>query len=226
MGIPGPDPLAARIDHTLLSPAATPADVERLCAQAAQYAFHAVCLAPWHVPRAKELLSGTGVAVATVVGFPLGFQAGETKAAEAAWAVGRGADELDMVLNVGALKAGRIDVAAKDVAGVVQAARGAVVKVIIETGLLTDAEKRLACGLIRDAGADFVKTCTGFGPGQATVEDVRLLKQSGRGLLVKASGGIRTREQAEALVAAGADRLGASASVDIMALPGHKGTHA
>lgn len=217
--------LAKRIEHTLLKPQATPAEVERLCHEAKTYGFAAVVVNPWHVRAAVRALAGTGVEVATVVGFPLGATTTGTKVYEAIEAVQAGASHVDMVMNIGALKAGMADEVQRDIAAVVAAARGAgaggpvpvVVKVILETGLLTDEEKVLACRLARAAGADYVKTATGFGPGGATVEDVRLMRSVvGREMGVKAAGGIRTGAQALAMLAAGADRLGASAGVAIV----------
>ncbi len=215
--------LAKRIEHTLLKPQATPAEVERLCDEAKAYGFGAVVVNPWHVRAAARALAGTGIAVATVVGFPLGATTTGTKVYETIEAVQAGATHVDMVMNIGALKTGMVDEVQRDIAAVVAAARGAgvpgpvVVKVILETGLLTDEEKVLACRLARAAGADYVKTATGFGPGGATVEDVRLMRAAvGSEMGVKAAGGIRTGAQALAMLAAGADRLGASAGVAIV----------
>lgn len=219
-GSPGPwdRELAALIDHTLLKPDATAAQIERLCQEAVRYGFCSVCINPTWVPLAAQRLQGTDVKVCTVIGFPLGATSTTAKALEARDAIGKGAREVDMVLNVGLLKSGQYDAVIADIRAVVEAARGqALVKVILETGLLTDAEKIKACALCREAGADFVKTATGFGPGGATVADVALLRRTvGPQMGVKASGGIRDRETALAMVQAGATRIGASASVAIV----------
>jgi deoxyribose-phosphate aldolase len=208
--------VAARIDHTLLAARATPAEVERLCAEAIRFGFKAVCVHAWHVARAASLLSGHAPLPITVVGFPLGAALSRVKAFEAAAAVRDGAREIDMVLSLGALAAGEHDLVREDVAEVVRAVPGVPVKVIIETGLLSDEEKRLACALCAEAGAAFVKTCTGFAPGSATVDDIRLMRSVvGAGMGVKASGGIRDLDSARAMLAAGADRIGASSSVAI-----------
>lgn len=209
--------LASYIDHTLLKPAATVEDIVTLCEEALQHKFAAVCVNPIYVDLAAHHLAGTGVKTATVIGFPLGATFTASKAAEAKEAVLRKADELDMVINIGAAKAGVWEAVTADIRQVVEAADGALVKVIIETGLLTDGEKRQACQAIIEAGAHFVKTSTGFGPGGATVEDICLFKQVvGDKIGIKASGGIRTREQALELVAAGATRLGTSAGITIV----------
>lgn len=208
--------LASYIDHTLLKPSATVEDIIQLCREAEQHQFAAVCVNPVYVDLAAHCLAGTGVKTATVIGFPLGATFTEAKVAEAKEAVLRKANELDMVINIGAVKAGMWEVVTEDIRQVVGAADGALVKVIIETGLLTDDEKRRACQAILDAGAQFVKTSTGFGPGGATVEDIRLFKQVVADKIgIKASGGIRTLEQAKALIDAGATRLGTSAGVGI-----------
>ncbi|MCS6963140.1 MAG: deoxyribose-phosphate aldolase [Thermoflexus sp.] len=215
--------LAARIDHTLLRPEAMPGDIDRLCEEALRYGCAAVCVNPIYVARAAARLAGTPVKVATVVGFPLGASLTAIKVAEAAMALGQGAQEIDMVLPVGLLKAGAIDAVRVDLQAVAAVCRaaGALCKVILETALLTAEEKVLAARLAVEAGADFVKTSTGFGPGGATVEDVALLRQVvGPSVGVKAAGGIRTAEQAIAMLEAGADRLGTSATVAILeALP-------
>ncbi|MFO7173351.1 MAG: deoxyribose-phosphate aldolase [Bacillota bacterium] len=209
--------LARLIDHTLLKPEATAEQIRRLCAEARHYGFAAVCVNPWWVPLCVQELKGTGVKVATVIGFPLGATTTEAKAFEARQAVEAGAEELDMVINVGALKSGHLDRVQEDIAAVVRAAAGRVVKVILETGLLTDEEKVTACRLAVAAGAHFVKTSTGFGPGGATVADVRLMRQTvGDQVGVKASGGIRDHATAVAMVEAGASRIGASSSVAIV----------
>jgi deoxyribose-phosphate aldolase len=212
-----PQEAAARIDHTLLSPDAGPAGVERLCDEAVEHGFAAVCVNPWLLPLAARLLSGHAPLPITVVGFPLGADLAVSKAEETARLVSLGAAEIDMVLNVGALKAGEYGLVRADIAGVVAAAGNAPVKVIIEACLLTDEEKATACRLVAEGGAAFVKTSTGFSRGGATVEDIRLLRRAAPPhLRIKASGGIRTASQARALFAAGADRLGASASVAIL----------
>lgn len=215
--------LAARIDHTLLRPEATPADIDRLCEEALRYGCAAVCVNPIYVARAAARLAGTPIKVATVVGFPLGASLTATKVAEAALALSQGAREIDVVMPIGLLKAGEIEMVRADlqaVAAVCHAA-GALCKVILETGLLTPEEKTLAARLAVEAGADFVKTSTGFGPGGATAEDVALLRRVvGPSIGVKAAGGIRTAEQAIAMLEAGASRLGTSATVAILeALP-------
>jgi len=208
--------VAALIDHTLLKPDATQDEIDHLCAEARKYKFASVCINPVWVAYCKELLADTEVMVATVVGFPLGALPTETKASEAAQAVEQGADELDMVLNIGFLKSGRYQEVEEDVRQVVQAAGGKTVKVIIETALLTDEEKIQACLLAKRAGAHFVKTSTGFSKGGATVNDVAIMRRVvGPGMGVKASGGIRTGEDARQMIAAGASRIGASASVAI-----------
>ncbi|HXF70449.1 MAG TPA: deoxyribose-phosphate aldolase [Thermoflexus sp.] len=215
--------LAAQIDHTLLRPEATPADIDRLCEEALRYGCAAVCVNPIYVARAAARLAGTPIKVATVVGFPLGASLTATKVAEATLALSQGAQEIDVVMPIGLLKAGEIEMVRADlqaVAAVCHAA-GALCKVILETGLLTPEEKTLAARLAVEAGADFVKTSTGFGPGGATIEDVALLRRVvGPSIGVKAAGGIRTAEQALAMLEAGASRLGTSATVAILeALP-------
>jgi deoxyribose-phosphate aldolase len=211
--------LAARIDHTLLRPDATDSDVLRLCDEALEYRFAAACVAPVFVATCARRLAGSGVRVASVCGFPHGNHTAEVKALEAARAVNEGADEIDVVLHIGALKAAAYRDIWLELSGVVAAAGGGcLVKVILETTLLTDDEKIAGCLLAERAGAHFVKTSTGFAAGGATVEDVRLLRAVvGDRLGVKASGGIRTRAEAETMIAAGADRLGCSASVRIVA---------
>ncbi|MFO7273660.1 MAG: deoxyribose-phosphate aldolase [Bacillota bacterium] len=211
--------LAKMIDHTLLKPDAAEAQIRQLCAEGREHGFMSVCVNPYWVPLCAELLQGTDVKVCTVVGFPLGANRSEIKAAEAEDAVARGAREVDMVINVGALKSGRRDVVLNDIRAVVSAVAGeALVKVIIETGLLTDEEKVLACQLAQEAGADFVKTSTGFGTGGATVHDVALMRRTvGPNMGVKASGGVRDLATALAMIEAGANRIGASAGVAILA---------
>jgi deoxyribose-phosphate aldolase len=205
--------LASMIDYTLLKAQALPSEVDRLCSEARQYGFASVCVNPSYVSRCRQILLGSPVKVGTVIGFPLGAAATSSKVAEADLAIRDGAQELDMVIHVGMLKAGADDYVRNDIAAVVLAGhrRGAVIKVIIETALLTDDEKKKACQIAKQAGADFVKTSTGFSSGGATVEDVALMRRVvGNTLGVKASGGIRTKEQARAMIAAGATRIGAS----------------
>jgi deoxyribose-phosphate aldolase len=215
---PASDGLASLIDHTLLKPDASRDDVERLCREAAQFCFASVCVNPNWVPLCAQLLRGTGVKVCTVIGFPLGAHLPDVKAYEARRAVEQGAGEVDMVINVGALKSRDYALVEQDIRGVVQAVgRDTVVKVILETSLLTRDEKVMGSSLAKAAGADFVKTSTGFAGGGATVEDVRLMRETvGPDIGVKASGGIRTPEEARAMVEAGASRIGASASVKIV----------
>ena len=210
---------ARRIDHTLLKATATGADVDQLCEEAMRFDFWSVCVAPFNVHRAKGRLEGSGVKVCAVVGFPLGFDAGGIKLAEAVKAVEDGADEVDMVMNIGAFRSGDHDTVFNEIKNVAQFchSRSKVLKVIIETCYLTDEEKAKAAALSQLAGADFVKTSTGMGTGGATVEDIKLLRRS---LLpqtkIKASGGIGTLEKALAMVAAGADRIGTSSGAKIM----------
>ena len=210
--------IAAMIDHTLLKPEATPAQIEKLCAEAAEYHFASVCVNPVYIPLATRLLKGTGVKVCCVVGFPLGAIAPEQKAAEAASCAAMGAEELDMVIHVGAAKAGDWALVQRDIEGVVKAAAGHTVKVIIETCLLTDEEKVKACEAAKAAGAHFVKTSTGFSTGGATTHDIALMRKTvGPEMGVKASGGIRDYETAMAMIEAGANRIGASAGIAIVA---------
>lgn len=213
---PGDD-MASRIDHTLLKADATEDDIRNLCREAREYGFATVCVNPVWVNLCRQLLEDTGVMVSTVVGFPLGAIRSEAKAEEAARAVAGGADELDMVMNLGFLKSGRDAEVEEDIRVVVQAAGGKTVKVIIETALLTDEEKAKACQLARQAGAHFVKTSTGFSKGGATVHDVVLMRRAvGDSMGIKASGGIRTVEQVRRLLAAGATRIGTSVGVGII----------
>lgn len=212
-------PIAALIDHTLLKPEATPAQVVTLCDEAARYRFASVCVNPGFVPQCVRQLAGTPVAVCTVIGFPLGATTTKTKAFEASQAVANGARELDMVIAIGRLKAGELREVAEDISAVVEVghAAGALVKVIIETSLLTDDEKVAACLLAARAGADFVKTSTGFAGGGATAADIALMRRVvGPDVGVKASGGVRSLADARAMIAAGADRIGASAGVAIV----------
>lgn len=212
-------PIAGAIDHTLLKPDATPAQIARLCAEALQYRFASVCVNPGYVPLCASLLKGSPVAVCTVIGFPLGATTTKVKVFEATQAAADGARELDMVIAVGRLKAQQIPEVAADIHQVVAAghAQGALVKVIIETALLSDAEKVAACLLAARAGADFVKTSTGFAGGGATAADIALMRRAvGPEVGVKASGGVRTLAEAQAMIAAGATRIGASAGVAIV----------
>lgn len=215
---PASDGLASRIDHTLLKPDARSEDVEQLCREAAQFCFASVCVNPNWVPLCAAMLRGSGVKVCTVIGFPLGAHLPDVKAYEARRAVEQGAEEVDMVINIGALKSRDYALVEQDIRGVVQAVgRDTLVKVILETALLNRDEKVMGASLAKAAGADFVKTSTGFSSGGATIEDVALLRETvGPEIGVKASGGIRTREDADAMVAAGANRLGASAGVKIV----------
>lgn len=210
--------IAARIDHTLLRPEASRDQIERLCREATEFGFASVCINPYWVPLAARLLAGTRVRVCTVIGFPLGATLTEVKAEETRRAVALGATEVDMVINLGALRSGDHEVVRRDIDAVVGAAYPrAIVKVILETALLEDDEIVRACELARDAGAAFVKTSTGFGPGGATAHHVALMRRTvGPAMGVKASGGIGTREAAEEMIAAGATRLGASAGVRIV----------
>jgi deoxyribose-phosphate aldolase len=215
--------IAKLIDHTILKPDATRDDVLRVCAEARQYGFASVCVNPYWVPLAAGALAGSPVKVCTVVGFPLGATSTAAKVAEAGEALRMGAQEIDMVMNVGALRSGDRESVRLDIAGVVAVshAAGAIVKVILETALLDDGQKVAACLLAREAGADFVKTSTGFGPAGATAHDIALLRRTvGPGMGVKASGGIRTYEDLKTMVDAGATRIGASASVKIVETSG------
>lgn len=206
--------IARYIDHTLLKPDVTRKDITRLCAEAKRYNFAAVCVNPAFVKTASALLSGAPVKICTVIGFPLGTTTTAVKAFEAAEAVENGADEIDMVLNPGALKGGDSEYVAAEISAVVTAARGKTVKVILETGLLSEGEKIMACRLAKKAGAHYVKTSTGFGPGGATVSDIRLMREAvGAGMGVKASGGVRTRGAALEMIGAGASRIGTSSGV-------------
>jgi deoxyribose-phosphate aldolase len=210
--------LARMIDHTLLKPEATVEQVEKLCAEAKKFHFASVCINPSNVPLCAKILKDTDVKVCTVIGFPLGATTSETKAFETERAIRDGATEVDMVINVGRLKSGEYDYVESDIFAVVSTAKRyhALSKVILETGLLTDEEKIKACMLAKRAGADFVKTSTGFSKGGATAGDIALMRLVvGSAMGVKASGGVRSREDALKLVASGADRIGASASVAI-----------
>lgn len=209
--------LAGMIDHTLLKADATAEDVRRMCDEAKRFRFASVCVNSANVARVHSLLHGSGVMTCAVVGFPLGAMASNAKAFEAKEAVRAGADEIDMVINVGALKSRDFATVETDIRKVVEASRPARVKVILETAMLTQEEKVIAVALSKAGGAHYVKTSTGFGPGGATAEDVALMRRLvGSELGVKASGGVRTREDAEKMREAGADRIGASASVAIV----------
>ncbi|MCM3089121.1 deoxyribose-phosphate aldolase [Bhargavaea ginsengi] len=210
--------VASMIDHTLLKPEVTKEQIAELCAEAKEYSFASVCVNPYWVETAAGELSGTDVKVCTVIGFPLGASTKETKAFETKDAIEKGAQEIDMVLNIGALKSGDEETVEADIRAVVEAAAGkAIVKVIIEACLLTNDEKIIACRLSKNAGADFVKTSTGFSTGGATVEDVALMRLTvGEDMGVKASGGVRSLEDLQNMAEAGATRIGASSGVKIM----------
>ena len=217
--IPDDPDIAGMIDHTLLKPDATADQIAQLCYEASKFEFASVCINPTHVKLSAKLLQGTQVKVCTVIGFPLGASSPEVKTFEAQTAIKDGATEIDMVLNIGALKAGDLKLVAQDIHEVVKVGHeaGAIVKVIIETSLLNDEEKVTACLLAKEGGADFVKTSTGFSGGGATVEDINLMRRVvGPEMGVKASGGVRDFEDAQNMVKAGATRLGASAGVKIV----------
>ena len=210
-------PLNKYIDHTNLQPFATRADIEKLCADAKEWDFASVCVNPCNVKLAKELLAGTDVEVCTVIGFPLGQNTTAIKVAEAEAAYADGCEEFDMVINVGRLKDGQTDYVRDEIAAIVKAVKGKTVKVIIETGLLTDEEKAIATRLSCEAGAHYVKTCSGVSQGVATVSDLAIMKANLSGdVKLKASSGIRTYEDAKALIDAGAERLGTSAGIAIV----------
>ena len=216
---PGDGRLAGLIDHTLLKPDGTYEQIATLCTEAAKYRFASVCVNASNVKLCAELLESSGIPVCTVVGFPLGATSTEAKVFEALQAIQDGASEVDMVINIGALKSRDYEFVEKDIASVARAshAGSAILKVIIEAALLTDEEKEVACQLAKAAGADFVKTSTGFGPGGATVEDVALMRRVvGPTLGVKAAGGIRSYATARKMIAAGASRIGASSSLKIV----------
>ncbi|HSG79728.1 MAG TPA: deoxyribose-phosphate aldolase [Acidimicrobiia bacterium] len=218
--------LAGFIDHTLLAPDASAADIDRMCDEAKEYGFASVCVNPSWVDRVAENLRGSGVKACSVVGFPFGATTPHIKAMEARRALRDGATEIDMVINIGALKSGDHDLVERDIAGVADACReaGGVCKVIIETALLTDEEKVVASRLARLAKAHFVKTSTGFASGGATVYDVALMREAvGPDMGVKASGGVRSREDAMDMIAAGATRIGASAGIAIVSGEGASG---
>jgi len=218
--VPEGTSIASLIDHTLLKPEAMARQIEMLCFEAKEYGFASVCVNSWYVPLAVELLRDTEIPVCTVVGFPLGASLPSVKAHEAQQAMAHGAREIDMVIPIGALRSRDIVGVFEDISDVAYVCHEhpdeVICKVIIETALLTDTEKIIACQLAKLAGADFVKTSTGFSTGGATVEDIKLMRQVvGAGMGVKASGGVRTLEQAQAIVEAGANRIGASAGVTI-----------
>lgn len=210
--------VAQYIDHTILNADATKEDIRVLCEEAREYNFKTVCIQPYWVAYAKELLEGTDVGVTTVIGFPLGANDSGIKAAETKVAIANGASDVDMVINIGALKSGDTDIVLEDIKAVVDAAAGeAIVKVIIETSLLTKEEKVRASELSKQAGADFVKTSTGFSTGGATLEDVQLMRATvGPDMGVKASGGVRSFEDAKAMIEVGATRIGASSGISIV----------
>ena len=214
-----PGDLASYIDHTLLKPESKAADVDRICDEARTHRFAAVCFNPVWIKRAAARLKGSGVGIASVVGFPLGASTPRIKAAETRQALRDGAREIDMVINIGALKSQDYDLVQKDIAGVAEACRevGAICKVIIETALLSDEEKVIACRLAKAAKAHYVKTSTGFSKGGATVYDVALMREAvGPVMGVKASGGVKSAGDAQEMIAAGATRIGASAGVQMM----------
>ncbi len=210
--------VAKYIDHTALKPETTPEQVIKLCREAREFGFKAVCVNPVYVPLAVEELKDAGVHVCTVIGFPLGAESSWVKAQATQWAVEQGATEIDMVINIGWLKAGLYQQAKEDIGVVVRAAGQAAVKVIIECCLLDEKEKRSAANIVRESGARYIKTSTGFSHGGATLEDVKLLRDAvGADLGVKAAGGIGTYDMAVAMIRAGATRLGVSAGVKIIA---------
>ncbi|HLR92026.1 MAG TPA: deoxyribose-phosphate aldolase [Atopostipes sp.] len=210
--------IAQYIDHTILNADATKEDIQRICEEAKEYHFKTVCIQPYWVKYAKELLEGTDVGVTTVIGFPLGANTTDIKVAEAKQALAEGVSDVDMVINIGALKSEDYDTVLEDIQAVVNAVDGkAVVKVIIETSLLTKPEKIRASELAKQAGADFVKTSTGFSTGGATLDDVRLMRATvGPKMGVKASGGVRSYEDAVAMIEVGATRIGASSGIKIV----------
>lgn len=214
-----PESVASLIDHTLLKPEASREDILRLCAEAIEHKFRSVCVNPVWTSLVRKSLKGSGVSTCTVVGFPLGATTTEVKVFEASGAVLDGADEIDMVINIAAARAGDRDALLTDIASVAAAVHdaGAILKVILETSLLTDEQKVLVCQVAAEAGADFVKTSTGFAGGGATVDDVALMRRTvGPDIGVKASGGIRSLEDARAMIDAGATRIGASSGVAIV----------
>jgi deoxyribose-phosphate aldolase len=215
--IESPEKIAKMIDHTNLKADATSEDIEKLCNEAKEYGFASVCVNPANVKLCEDFLKKSDVNVCTVISFPLGANTSKMKFFETRDAVGFGASEIDMVMNIGALKSGLEEAVKEDISGVVAAAEGNLVKVIIETALLTDEEKILACSIAKDAGADFIKTSTGFGYSGATVEDIALIKKTiGASMGIKASGGIKNIKTVFDMVKAGATRIGTSSGVKIM----------
>lgn len=206
------------IDHTLLKPEATETDIQNLCQEAIEYDFMSVCVQPFWVKKVAAFLNDSDVKVCTVIGFPHGANTAEVKTFEAKQAVQNGAEEVDMVINIGAMKERAYDVVQHEISSIVEAIKGkAILKVIIETSLLTDEEKKAACEIAKEAGADFVKTSTGFSTGGATLEDIRLMRETvGSDMGVKASGGVRSYEDAKNFIEAGATRLGASSGKAIV----------
>lgn len=212
-----PESIAKMIDHTNLKPDAATKDIEKLCDEAKKYGFASVCVNPSYVSFSKNLLEDTDIKVCTVIGFPLGANTPKIKFFETTDAVRNGADEIDMVINIGALKSGLDDEVKSDIAGVVAASEGKIVKVIIETGLLNKDEKLRACKSAKEAGANFVKTSTGFGVSGATIKDINILKENvGSNMSIKASGGIRNLKTTLDMIDAGATRIGTSSGVQII----------
>lgn len=212
-----PKEVASYIDHTLLKPETSPSAISTLCAEAREYSFKTVCVNSYYVPLCIKELQGSPVGVCSVVGFPLGAMLSEAKAYEAKLAVAFGASEIDMVINIGLLKAGELDAVRADIKTVYVACGEIPLKVIIETGLLTDDEKMRICQICKEVGVAFVKTSTGFGQGGATVADIKLIRSVvGNSCSIKASGGVRNIEDARAVIAAGADRIGASSGIAIV----------
>ena len=210
------DEVLRRIDHTQLKPTASESDIVKLCNEARKYGFYAVCVNPYYVPLAARLLNGTDIKISSAIGFPLGATFMEIKAAEAERSIRLGASEIDMVMNISAFKSGDLEYVRRDIRAVRERIGGAVLKVIIECCYLTDDEKILAAKICEEEGADYVKTSTGFGPGGAKLEDVRLLRRTlSPRVKIKAAGGIRTFEQAVKFIEAGADRIGTSSGVKI-----------
>lgn len=210
--------IAKMIDHTILKATATKEEVVKICSEAKEYGFFSVCVNPTQIELVKKELQGSDVKVCTVIGFPLGANTPEVKALETKDAIAKGADEVDMVINIGALKDKNYELVERDIKAVVDAAnKAALVKVIIETCYLTDEEKKIACELAVKAGTDYVKTSTGFGTGGSTPEDIKLMRETvGENIGVKASGGVRCEKDAIAVIEAGASRIGASASIAIV----------
>ncbi|PIN68850.1 deoxyribose-phosphate aldolase [Candidatus Woesearchaeota archaeon CG11_big_fil_rev_8_21_14_0_20_43_8] len=206
--------IAGMIDHTILGPTATKANIKKICEEAKRFNFCSVCVNPAHVKFVKNELAGTNIKVCTVIGFPLGATTPKEKAEDTKLAIQDGADEIDMVMNIGAMIEGDYDTIRKEVSAVVKAGHGRIVKVILETAYLNDGQKRVACRIAKECKASFVKTSTGFGPHGATVHDIKLMRDIvGMKLGVKASGGIHTLKNARKMIRAGADRIGASSLV-------------